>query len=273
MTVIERTIESTRFLLLDKSNIDPSAIRSVLSGQVVACIFRKAISHFVCESICKEFLRHPLTACRPDAEAYYLGAYHFDKTLADYVAQSRTTRDAISHFSSLFPELNASAGSAFRAILKESGLNARLAACEGEEVNPFILRRWAYEGNYTLDPHEDEAQCSDPRQLGFEVQAAVGRPIVAANACLCNGTGGELVIWNYRPTAEDRKRLGTENCGYPYSPEVLKEKERLVMTIQAGDLYFFDGGYVHAVGAISAPRTTAAFFLGTLPDGTVLQWT
>lgn len=273
MTVIERTIESARFLLLDKSNIDPSAIRSVLGGQVVACIFRKAISPFVCESICKEFLRHPLTACRPDAEAYYLGAYHFDKTLADYVAQSRTTRDAISHFSSLFPELNASAGSAFRAILKESGLNARLAACEGEEVNPFILRRWAYEGNYTLDPHEDEAQCSDPRQLGFEVQAAVGRPIVAANACLCNGTGGELVIWNYRPTAEDRKRLGTENCGYPYSPEVLKEKERLVVTIQAGDLYFFDGGYVHAVGAISAPRTTAAFFLGTLPDGTVLQWT
>lgn len=265
--------ESEKFILLDKNSVDPLAIQSVLDGQVVACIFRKAISLFTCESICREFLQHPLTARRSDAEAFYLGAYHFDKTSATYAQQSRATRDAISHFSDLFPELNASAGDAFRATLRENGVNARLATCDGEAVNPFILRRWAYEGSYTLDPHEDEAQCSDPRQLGFEAQAAVGRPIVAANACLCNGSGGELVIWNYRPAAEDRKRLGTENSGYPYPSELLQEKERLVVRVQAGDLYFFDGRYVHAVGAISAPRTTAAFFLGTLPDGTVLQWT
>ena len=97
---------------------------------------------------------------------------------------------------------------------------------------------------------------------------------MAVNLCLRNGVGGELFLWNIRPDPDSRRRLGTECLGQPYPAQEVAGYGHIAVSIRPGDAYCFDGRFIHAVGRVhDTPRSTISFFLGTLPDGTVLQWT
>src|SRR5258705_1847824 len=90
--------------------------------------------------------------------------------------------------------------------LAESGASLRLAEMDGTAACPALIRAWNKEGEFALEPHEDEAQCRDPRQAGFEVQRVLDYEVCAVNMCIEHERGGRLVLWNVRPDDDTRRR-------------------------------------------------------------------
>lgn len=152
----------------------------------------------------------------------------------------------------------------------------RSARWEGSEACHFVMRSWVDSGSFSLKPHDDEAQCKDPLQKGFEIQDALPEnALCAVNICLQNEAGGLLRLWNIHPDDAARAALGLELTGYPYPVELLNRVSYLDVEIRPGDLYAFDGRYVHAVTQLgqggAATRTTLAFLLAHKGQNETIQ--
>lgn len=267
-------MSSFDFKVLEGTEIDYAIVNEVLLGELVGCLFRGAIARSDCQEICKRYERSPFVSIRPDTNAGYLGAFHHDKSLSQYLEDIRTTAP---HLDRLFDGLTdpiARIEAGLTALLEPAGKRLKNLKCGRYEANRFIIRSWQTDKDYALDPHEDQAQCFDPRQLDLGLHALGDVPLVAANLCFVNGEGGGLLIWNFKPTHEDRSRLATHVLGYPYPKEILDGYEVVTEEIRTGDVYFFDARYVHAVGkAERNSRICAALMLAYDQQNEIIRWT
>lgn len=157
--------------------------------------------------------------------------------------------------------------------MRRDGVDLRVAEMNGQKACPALIRSWDAEGAFALYPHEDMSQCRDPRQTGFEIQRVTEHNVCAVNMCLANGEGGRLVIWNVRPDEATRERLGVKYTGFPYPSSGLTEFKELRLDVRAGDIYVFNGAYVHAVEVSFGVRANLSFFIGILDEKTVVTWT
>lgn len=263
-----------RFPFLEFEQFDPKGIVRVLDGQAAGVIFRKFLSTQDCAKIAENFWAHPSRYARAkDAPAEYVGTYHYRKPLDRYF--SEVDRFA-STMDQLFRGLENPHAKIISALATETGATVRPAQHDGRSAGAFVMRSWNNSGDFALDPHEDEAQCRDPLQAGFEIQDAARNPLAALNLCLENGSGGRLFYWNVIPSDVDRDQLGLTITGSPYPIESLDGIERQVVQIEQGDLYCFNGKAIHAVGALAGgtgTRATIAFLMARLNQNTIVYWT
>jgi hypothetical protein len=266
---------SKNFCLKALSRFDASELLDVIDGLSTACIARDFISSSVIFEAVNEFWNSPGLQTREDADASFVGAYHFGKSLQEYLKQTEAQKIFVENLSRAAADPIKTVINALRQQLERRGESLRPAAHFGIESNSFVMRSWQYEGEYALDPHEDAAQLSSPDQKGFEVQSVEG-PLISVNLCFENGVGGDLRIWNVQPNESDRVTFGTTVRGYPYAERLLASVPSMNVVVRPGDLYCFDARNVHAVLSPikrGERRTTMAFLIARLNKSNFIYWT
>jgi hypothetical protein len=266
--------DKSYFKFAERTEFDPADVLAVLRNEYLGVIFRSVISADIRTKLTQRFWDEPKTRRREDAPAYFLGAYSFDKSIGTYLDESADVHPSVAAV------LDAEASSplvwfrdAVAGELRPEGISLRAAELDGRKACLALMRSWDADGAFSLSPHEDLAQCLDPRQAGFEAQHVPNYEVCAVNMCLANDGGGRLVLWNVRPDDASRKRLGIEFTGFPYPVADLAGFDELRVDVHAGDVYVFNGAYVHAVEANQGKRTNIAFFMGFRNSRTVLTWT
>jgi len=247
------------------------AATAVIDGRSLGVICRSYVPDEVSGEILRRFLRHPQLRRRMgDAEGAYLGTFHWRKPKSEYLAECRTLASAVESFS---PEWNDAIGR-LNDTLATTETTVRPATWERVRVATPLVRSWEGDDDFALVPHEDASQCTDPIQAGFEAQEVARKHRVCSlNLCIANSSGGELQLWNHVPTPAEKLELGTSIEGGPYPTEFVKQMETTVVPVHPGDLYIFNGSYLHAVRAAASDRATISCLLGRLSASEVVTWT
>ncbi|WP_043620255.1 hypothetical protein [Nonomuraea candida] len=266
-----------RFLEYDHLDLDP--VIDVLHGKVLGVIYRGVIDAEAAAELVRRFWDSPARKRRGgevcESLGYYVGAYHYHKPTATYLAESA---EIAGHLRELL-DVPGEPVTMFRTMLRDrlaaDGVTFRPARQDGGSACPVLMRHWNAGGAFALQPHEDASQCREPQQAGFEVQRTLEHTVCAVNMCLENSDNGRLVMWNVVPDDDSKSRLGLYYSGSPYPPEVLDGIESIWLDIRPGDIYVFNGEHVHAVEASppGAKRTTMAWNMGFCADDTVVSWT
>lgn len=265
-----------RFKFYDLAGLDFEKLRDVVDGRCAGVIFRSVIGADTCRQVAENFRRHPGRYVRgADAPATYVGTYHYAKELDAYLAQSAQTDPQLDQLfdgtENLWSSFTNWAAEGFR----NDDTKYRVAESDGRHAARFVMRTWAGSGNYALLPHEDEAQCRDPRQAGFEIQQAAANPLVAVNICLDNAADADLHYWNLIPDDASRNELGLTYTGSPYPQSMLNDVDMQEIKIGVGDIYCFNGKAIHAVGRPGDPtgtRSTISFLMARRDKRTVIHW-
>ena len=268
--------EYFRFLELDR--FDPGLVVEVLRGNVAGVMFRNVIDPAAAGELVRRFWESPARRRRGgevcESQGYYVGAYHYHKPTLQYLEESTEVAGYLASLLDIRNQPSHWFREQLTARLKQEGVTFRLSAKDGLEGCPALVRSWTFQGEYALQPHEDESQCRHPAQADFEIQRSVNYKICAVNMCLENGGKGRLAYWNVIPDGESKNRLGLYYSGSPYPPEVLEGIESIWLDVRPGDVYVFNGGHVHAVEAgDGSKRTTVAWNMGFIDDRTVVSWT
>lgn len=261
------------FRFEERSELDYGLVLDVLHGRRLGVIFRDVIPPAARKELTERFWASPARQHREGEPSHYVGAYHWNKSAGTYLREATEVADHVQ-------EVIDAPGSPWHTFrqgvneaLRPEGAFLRVAEMDGRSASGALIRAWDKEGDFSLDPHEDEAQCKDPRQAGFEIQHVLEHDICAVNMCIEHTAGGRLVIWNIRPDDVTRRALGIELTGLPYAAEALADFEELRLDIREGDIYAFNGAFVHAVDANTGNRTTVSFIMGFTDDRTVVSWT
>jgi hypothetical protein len=257
----------------ERQGFSPDEVIEVLNGKYLGVIYRNVVDPQIAASLLQGFWRSPAARRRPDAPSYFLGAYHFDKSVEDYLAESAAVNPSVESLVNTPDSPWVWFRTAVADRLRRDGVQLRVAEMATQKACLALIRSWDAEGEFALYPHEDMSQCQDPRQAGFEIQDVVNHEICAVNMCLANGSGGRLVIWNMRPDEATRERLQIRYTGFSYPPAELAGVSNLRVDIGAGDIYVFNGAYIHAVERTQGLRATISFFIGHLDERTVATWT
>lgn len=266
----------TQFQFLESTTFDPQQVVRVLRGEIAGVMFRGAIDPQVCERVAVNFRNHPQLRVRNDeAQAMFLGTFHYHKTMPLYLDEAATYRDTMHHVFDGCENAFQRVMGALSAALAPEGVTLRVAEYQGAKASEFVMRSWSGEGQFSLEPHDDCAQLGDERQRGFEIQQVAESPAVAFNMCLETPGAGELHYWNLEPDSAMRSRLGLTETGYPYPLHALEGIEKIVLPVRAGDLYFFNGKLIHAVAAqekATGYRSTISGLMGFCDPKTVIYW-
>lgn len=172
------------FRFEEREEIDCGLVMDVLRGRRLGVIFRDVIPEDAQKESVARFWASPGRERRNGEPSYHIGSYHWNKSTEAYLAEAAQTagpvRDVL--------DVPNSPWHSFRSGLAEElaryGAVIRTARHEGAEASRALIRAWDKEGSFALEPHEDAAQCRDPRQAGFEVQRALDREICAVNMCI-----------------------------------------------------------------------------------------
>ena len=269
------------FQLLETDIVDANAIADVLDGKRLGVICRDVVAPRDRAAICDNFWRHEGRYTRgSDAPAEYLGAYHYAKPTALYLEQSQAANAVLPALFEGVTNPVAAMKDVLSAELTRRSRRLRAARHDGLEACAFVMRSWSGTKSFALAPHEDAAQCTDPLQAGFEIQeAAAANALAAVNICLQNGDGGTLRLWNIRPDTASRAALGLAITGSPYPLPAIASFPFIDVPIRAGDLYVFDGRFLHAVtsldgaGGATGQRATIAFLMAHLGGSETICWT
>ncbi|AYN39396.1 hypothetical protein D9753_11240 [Streptomyces dangxiongensis] len=265
------------FRFKEYRTFDPQAVVDVLRGRSAGAVFRGVVEPEICTELSARFWdsgdRERRTAVAP---SYYLGTYHFHKTTEEYLDESERTTPALEKVLDIPRDPLTGFYDGLAGALAPEDVTVRRAEHGGRQACRGLLRSWHGAGDYTLDPHEDGSQCTDPRQADFEIQRVLDHHVCALNICLENGDGGRLALWNIRPDEASRRRLGLEHTGSPYPMDTLDGIECQWLEINAGDIYVFNGAHIHAVEpntSAGSRRTTLAGIFGFVDRDTVVSWT
>ena len=249
----------------------------VLRGRQLGVVFRDVVPAPVRQALITNFTTSPGRRKRgADAPGEYLGAYHYNKTIDEYLDQTDAVRTDLDAALDVPAEPLRLLRRQLRETFALSSISFRPARHGGREACAGIFRSWLGRRGFALAPHEDRGQCEDPKQAGFEIQEVAANHLVGLNVCLSNGPGGRLIVWNLRPDEATRTRLGVRYTGSPYATESLAGVDSLLLDVRPGDIYLLNASHVHAVepvGDTDAHRVTLSMILGFADDETVITWT
>ncbi|MGI9279478.1 MAG: hypothetical protein ACR2PX_07600 [Endozoicomonas sp.] len=270
---------NTKFYFTETDAFDPKTLIDVLDGKSLGTIIRGFVDLESCTIICDNFSSHEGRYERgQDAPATYVGAYHYHKELDQYFQESELANKVLGQLFSKTGNPVERINNALDSALNKHQRILRPAQWKGKMACQFVMRSWSDSGDFSLAPHEDEAQCKDPGQAGFEIQEAIkeNNALCAVNICLENGSGGLLRIWDIRPDDAMREKYNVEFTGSPYPLEAVKGVAFIDVEIRPGDLYAFDGRFVHAVTQLedktTSSRSTISYLLSHKGKGETMQW-
>ncbi|SOD91593.1 hypothetical protein [Streptomyces sp. Ag109_G2-15] len=265
--------DSAFFRFEERNEFAPELVMDVLRGRLLGVIFHDVIPEDAKKETVARFWGSPGLLRRDGEPSYCIGSYHWNKSTERYLEDAVKTADSVLNVLDVPNSPWHSFRSAMAEELARYGAGIRIAEHEGAQASAALIRAWDKEGSFALDPHEDEAQCKDPRQAGFEIQRAADHEICAVNMCVEQEEGGRLVVWNIRPDDDSRRALGIEHTGFSYPAETLEEFDVMHLDIRSGDVYVFNGRHVHAVDTCKGKRTNVSFLMGFVDERSVVTWT
>lgn len=255
----------------------PEAVLDVLHGRVAGVMFRGMVSAAACAELTARFWASPARRRRGvEAPGFYLGAYHYHKTTAAYLAESVAVATELDAVLAVPGDPLGHFYAGLAGALAAEGARVRRASRGGRLACRALLRSWHGDGEFALAPHEDLAQCGEPKQADFEIQRVARYHVAALNICLENGPGGGLAYWNIQPDEQCKRALGLHYTGSPYPVHSVDGIELQSVDVRPGDVYVFNGAHVHAVRPCTDPttrRTTLAGILGFVDETDVVTWT
>ncbi|OZM71761.1 hypothetical protein CFN78_18190 [Amycolatopsis antarctica] len=261
------------FRFEERTEFDPELVLDVLRGRRLGVIFRGVIPAKAQRAITDRFWASPARRHRPGEPSHYVGSYHWNKSVETYLAESEAVRVDVENVLDVPDSPWASFRDGVSTALARHGATLRVARMHGTSAGPALIRAWTGAGAFSLAPHDDAAQCKDPRQAGFEIQRTLEHEVCAVNMCVEHEQGGRLVIWNIRPDDPSRDELGLRDTGFGYPADVLAGFDEIRLDIRQGDVYVFNGAHVHAVDATEGNRTNVSCLIGFTDDRTVVTWT
>lgn len=272
-----RVRDSGFFQLPARPVFDAALVDDVLCGRLAGCFFKGFVDEATAGRIAANFWSHPALETRNDSvPAWVLGTYHYGRTLDDYLDRAAHARAALAGVFTGARHVFDEVMQALAARLGTRGIALRVARHGARDAAPFVMRSWRGSGDFALDPHDDGAQLRQRAQAGFEIQGIADEvPVVAMNICLENDGDGQLHYWNVEPGEADRRAFGLEETGYPYPVHALDGVSKLVVPVERGDVYFFNGRLIHAVQALGAGhgyRSTISCLLAFRDPQTVIYW-
>lgn len=264
-----------RFEVTTSSRFSVEPVLRVLRGELAAVVFRGYCDAPECVALLERFLADEHVRRRQgDAPGAYLGTFHWGKDEGEYRADAARIRGGLEAV------IASPQGAPWRGFMQELDRGLRLhettlrgARWNGAEALFPLIRAWDGTGEFSLVPHDDLAQCQDPRQASFEIQSVPRYAACSINLCIANDGGGALVLWDCVPTDEDRQRAGTQFTGGPYPPSLVESYRKLEIEVAVGDLWIFNGGLVHAVRRATGRRATVSSLFGLRDEHTVILWT
>lgn len=180
---------------------------------------------------------------------------------------------------SLFDDLSAGQVSQFMldnqliAGFLKHGLHFGPARFKSTYANHCTVRAWLDNGEMSLHPHEDISQVEAARADDFEIRT-VEYNTMSFNVCVAhNGPGGELKVWDLRPSPDVRRSLGLYDTGYPYPLDLVEDIHSFTLVLKPGDCYFLSSSFLHGVQPTAGERVTAGRFMGLSNDNRVMFWT
>ena len=273
----EREVDASEFRIIKRDGlILTSDILELMSGKAAVLHVRGAATRETCGALVQNFKTSAGIFERHDGvPGRFIGSSHFKKTADAYYAESDANRphveallgDVVDPIRAIFSLLDSK--------LRESGGGLRLAKGNNGRANYCRALCWTGQGDYALKPHDDTAQVAHAGN-GFDFVEVARRAVIAVNFYPCMpDQGGDLRIWNYRPTPEEKRAAGLEKTGYPYGAELVGEKDYWDLGIRERDLVLIDGGYVHGVTrqSDSGTRLLLHAFCGLVDDHNAVWWT
>jgi len=230
-------------------NID--FVLDVLNGNLTAYRVLEYLPRNHCQKITANFWNssnkvHRMGYGDDGVEAYYIGASHIEKDTDRYLDDVQKCElfvnslyDGAANPLDIFRE-------SLRSVVEIKQIEVRAAQHNNMYAGHSKAVYWNNSGHFILEPHDDLAQLTDPRQKGFEIQevsrvmAVNFYPSVAINS-------GQLKIWNIEPSEESRKQLNLTYSGFPYPVDLLSDFESMVIPVETGDLCVINGNLIHAV--------------------------
>jgi hypothetical protein len=260
-------------------SVDVDAVFEVLNGNLAAYRIRHFLSSEACQKIVDNFSRSEQKVPRlgygaDGVEGYFLGASHIEKTTQEYLKEVLSFEKAIQD---LYIGTQNPIADFRNKLLRKKGLVLHPATCEGVAAGDSKAVYWNSLGDFLLQPHDDLAQLSDPRQKGFEIQEV--KRVMAVNFYATAQLGaGQLKVWNIEPDDASRAALNLTYSGFPYPPELLEDFESLVIPVSTGDLCVINGNLIHGVlrgdkTASPKERLLVTCFTGFNNQQELIWWT
>lgn len=208
-------------------------------------------------------------------EGYFIGASHIEKTTEEYLEEAKSFEPSVMK---LYEGTNDPV-STFRGVLASqynNGITVRPARHDDLTAGHSKAVAWNNFGNFLLEPHDDLAQLSDPKQKGFEIQNS--SRVMAVNFYPKTLSGsGQLKIWNIEPDVQSRINLNLTYSGFPYPPELLEKYSHHIISVETGDLLIINGNLIHGVLRGNATslqdRLLIAFFMSSTNNNELIWWT
>jgi len=253
-----------------------SDILAVMTGSASALHIKGAATKETCERIARNFNENEGVMIRKDGvDGKYIGASHFKKGCQAYFEESSRNKRYIDALLGDVLDPVRAAFSLLDMTLSERGGSIRLASSSVGKANYCRALCWTGQNAYALEPHDDLAQVLHAGE-GYEFVDVAKHQVVAVNFYpSMPEQGGDLRIWNYKPTPEEKEVHGLAKTGYPYTPDLLDEKEYWDLGVNAGDLVLLNGAFVHAVTKQSRQGTRLLLhaFMGFVDETHAVWWT
>ncbi len=243
-------MDSDFFRFEERNEFDPELVMDVLQGRRLGVIFRDVIPEDARKESVARFWNSPGLLRRDGEPSYCIGSYHWNKSTDEYLEDSAKTADAVFDVLDVPNSPWNSFRSAMAERLAQNGADIRIAENEGDQACAALIRAWDKEGSFALDPHEDEAQCKDPRQAGFEIQRAADHEICAVNMCVEQGEGAAWSSGTSAPTTTAGAPWESSTRGSPTRRTLLKGSTSYTSTSAAATS-------TYSTGATSTPSTPA----------------
>lgn len=259
--------------------IDVNCVLDILKGNLAAYRIRNFLSPEACQQIVNNFWncseKVPRIGCGEDGvEGYFVGASHIEKTTEEYLTEANASEKAVQ---SLFVNTTNPASTFRETVAEKSQLTIRPAQANGFTAGNSKAVYWNSLGNFLLQPHDDLAQLSDPKQKGFEIQQT-NRVLAFNFYAEVPVNAGQLKLWNIQPDDKSRAKLNLTHSGFPYPPETLNGIEDITVPVATGDICLINGNLVHAVlrgnpTASAKKRLLITFFMAFNKNQELIWWT
>lgn len=259
------------------SKLDLTLINDVMTGQLDLVNFKGAVNSQLMADIADRFWQHPDLALRDDkVPANIIGTNSFLKTAKQYFDDVTGVQQKLAL---LFDDIENPMDTLFDKM--RGGLKAQPVVVEPsrqDNINAPACRvmSWLDQESYALQPHDDIAQIENMKSQNTQLLGALNNTITAFNFYLeVPKKGGELRVWHWQPTTDERKALDLAHSGYGYSNEVLSQFDYTDISLDAGDLCVFNGSFVHGVLNANGTgrRTIITNFMSYLEQDRIIYWT
>jgi hypothetical protein len=258
----------------------PEGYFDVLTGKIAVYHAQGVFSTALCNKIVEAFEKSPYQTFqnfKPKIIAIGRTLHTFDDETIDTCFKN--AEETMQQIESVYetagsPNLTRSILSQIQGHLAGKTIQFRPAQYNGLNVTHGLFRSWSHdhdENGKSARLHEDRLQLN--KHHGCETKSVLPNTVVTGSIYFANGGGGELTIYDFRPSLDDANLEDhTRQYGFPTS--LVEGRPKITVRPEQGDLVFFCSDRLHDVNATTQGNRISSVFFSGLKSGnkTCIYW-